>query len=119
MDGALQLMKDFLETVPYCDNTKYEGHYQQLLYVMFSLLTNYRMNVEVRTHRGRIDAVLQTDSRIYIIEVKFDGSAKEAIQQIIDNGYAEAYKTFRKPVTKVGINFSIKNETNFTEWVIK
>ena len=47
MDGALRLMKDFLSTVPYCDNTKYEGHYQQLLYIMFSLLTNYRMQLSL------------------------------------------------------------------------
>lgn len=30
MDGALQLLQEFLSTVPYCDNTNYEGHYQQL-----------------------------------------------------------------------------------------
>lgn len=92
MDGALQLMKDFLETVPYCDNTKYEGHYQQMLYIMFSLLTNYRMQVEVRTHRGRIDVVVETERRLYLMETKFDGSASEALKQIEANGYAETQK---------------------------
>ena len=119
MDGALQLMKDFLETVPYCDNTKYEGHYQQMLYIMFSLLTNYRMQVEVRTHRGRIDVVVETERRFYLIETKFDGSASEALKQIEANGYAEAYKNQGKPVTMVGINFSVKDTANFAEWKIK
>ena len=27
MDGALRLLQEFLSTVPYCDNTNYEGHY--------------------------------------------------------------------------------------------
>mgnify|MGYP007113895327 CR=1 FL=1 len=27
MDGALRLLREFLSTVPYCDNTNYEGHY--------------------------------------------------------------------------------------------
>ncbi|WP_308277953.1 ATP-binding protein [Prevotella sp.] len=119
MDGALSLMSDFLETVPYCDNTKYEGHYQQMLYVIFSLLTNYRMQVEVRTHRGRIDVVLETSSRIYLIETKFDTPAEKAIQQILDNGYADAYKNQNKPVTMVGINFSVKETANIVEWLIK
>src|SRR5574344_174914 len=119
MDGALRLMKDFLSTVPSCDNTKYEGHYQQLLYIMFSLLTNYRMQVEVRTHKGRIDAVLETSNRIYVIETKLNGSAEEAMRQIEEKAYADAYKDAGKPVTKVGINFNVENEANFTEWVIK
>ena len=34
IEGALQLLKDFLETVPYCDNTHYEGHYQQMFYII-------------------------------------------------------------------------------------
>ncbi len=119
MDGALRLMRDFLSTVPYCDNTRYEGHYQQLLYVMFSLLTSYRMQVEVRTHTGRVDAVLETARRIYIIETKLDGSAQSALRQINDNGYADAYRHAGKPVTKVGINFTVKGEANFAEWVVE
>ena len=41
MDGALRLMRTYLSTIPYCDNTHYEGHYQQLLYVIFTLIGNY------------------------------------------------------------------------------
>ena len=35
------------------------------------------------------------------------------------SAYADAYKDAGKPVTKVGINFNVENEANFTEWVIK
>ena len=47
MDGALRLLQEFLSTVPYCDNTNYEGHYQQLFYIIFSLFGMY-VDVEVR-----------------------------------------------------------------------
>lgn len=90
-----------------------------MLYVIFSLLTNYRIQVEVRTHRGRIDVVLETSNHIYLIETKFDTPADKALQQIINNGYAEAYKNQKKPVTMVGINFSVKETANFVEWMIK
>ena len=48
MDDALCLLQTFLSTIPKCDNTDYEGHYQSLLYTIFSLLGMY-VDVEVRT----------------------------------------------------------------------
>ena len=48
MNGALQMLQAFLATVPYCNNTDSEGHYQQMMYVIFSILDNY-VDVEVRT----------------------------------------------------------------------
>ena len=51
MDGALRLLQEFLSTVPYCDNTNYEGHYQQLFYIIFSLFGMY-VDVEVLPPRG-------------------------------------------------------------------
>ena len=50
LDGALRLLQEFLSTVPYCDHTNYEGHYQQVFYIIFSLLGAY-VDVEVRTDR--------------------------------------------------------------------
>ena len=52
MDGALRLLQEFLSTVPYCDNTNYEGHYQQLFYIIFSLFGMY-VDVEVRPDISR------------------------------------------------------------------
>ena len=48
MNGALQMLQAFLATVPYCNNADSEGHYQQMMYVIFSILDNY-VDVEVRT----------------------------------------------------------------------
>ena len=120
MDGALSMLKEFLATVPYCDNTNYEGHYQQLMFVIFSILSNYRMEVEQRTHTGRIDITIRTKSRIYIMELKFNGSAKEALEQIKSRGYSDRFLLEGLPVTKIGINFSIDGKSNnITEWVIE
>ena len=119
MDGALSLLRAFLETVPYCSGTDTEGHYQQLMYVVFSILGNYRMEVEQHTHRGRIDIAIRTRSRIYLMELKFDGSAREALEQIDRKDYASRFALDSLPVTKVGINFSLDREKkNITEWVM-
>ena len=118
MEEALQLLADFLETVPYCDNTHYEGHWQQTLYIMFALLTNYKILVEPHTPKGRIDLTLETKTTIYVMELKFNKSVEEALAQIEAKHYADAFKLNGKPVVKVGLNFSLKDEVNTLEWKI-
>ena len=117
IDGALELLQTFMETVPYCDNTQYEGHYQQMMYLVFALLTEYRIVVEQRTAKGRTDITLETADHIFIMELKFDKTAEEALDQINDNRYADAFALSGKNIVKVGINFSVKEERNITRWV--
>ena len=119
IDGALRLLQTFLETVPYCDNTHYEGHYQQMLYIIFALLTDYRIIVEQRTAKGRTDITLETHDHVFIMELKFDKSANEALEQIEAKRYADAFALSGKKVVKVGIAFSVKDERNITEWIIR
>lgn len=118
MDAAFCLLNDFLETVPYCDNTNYEGHWQQTLYIMFALLTNYRICVEQRTAKGRIDITMETADTIYVMELKFNKTAEEALAQIETKHYADAFKMSGKKVVKVGLNISVKDEVNCLEWKI-
>ena len=117
MDAAFCLLNDFLETVPYCDNTNYEGHWQQTLYIMFALLTNYRICVEQRTAKGRIDITMETADTIYVMELKFNKTAEEALSQIETKHYADTFKMSGKKVVKIGLNFTVKDEVNCLEWV--
>lgn len=119
IDGALNLLQTFLATVPYCENTKYEGHYQQMLYIIFALLTDYRILVEQRTAKGRTDITMETEDHIYIMELKFGKTADEALAQINANHYADAFAMSDKKIVKVGIGFDIKDERNITEWRVE
>ena len=119
IDGAMRLLRDFLQTVPYCDNTRYEGHYQQMLYIIFALLTNYDIEVEQHTAKGRIDISLETSDTIYVMELKFGGSAQQALEQIESRRYADAFKMKGKEVIEVGLNFSVKDGVNTLEWTVR
>lgn len=110
MDGALLLLQEFLLTVPYCDNTDYEGHYQQLFYIIFSLL-GYYVDVEVRTPRGRVDMVLRTATTLYVVELKLDKDADAAMRQISLQDYPSRFALCGLPVVKVGINFDRDRRT--------
>ena len=118
MEGALQLLQTFLGTVPYCNVTNHEGHYQQMLFIIFSLLTNYLVDVEVHTPNGRVDIVLLTKTDLYIIELKIDKDAQAALQQINLKNYRQRFALSGKPVTKVGVNFD-STKGNITDWVIE
>ena len=117
MDGALALLREYLLTVPYCDNTDYEGHYQQLFYIIFSLL-GYYVDVEVRTSRGRVDMVMRTATKLYVIELKLNRSAAVAMEQIQLKDYPSRFALCGLPVVKVGISFDAEKKT-IGEWVIE
>ena len=116
MEEGLQLLADFLKTVPYCDNTHYEGHWQQVLFIMFALLTDYDIHVEHHTEKGRIDLTLETKTAVYVMELKINKSVEEALAQIEAKRYADAFKLKGKPVVKVGLNFGLKDGVNTLEW---
>lgn len=116
MDGALHLLQEFLSTVPYCDNARSEGHYQQVFYIIFSLL-GYYVDVEVRTPRGRVDIVLRTRTTLYVIELKVNQTADVAMQQIDLKNYPERFALCGLPVVKVAVNFDGEKRT-LGDWKI-
>ena len=117
MDMMLSTLQVFLSTVPYCENTDYEGHYQQVLYIIFSLLGQY-VDIEVRTPKGRVDMVLRTQTTLYVMELKLDQDASTAMQQINLKDYSSRFALCNLPVVKVGINFSSEERT-ITDWKIE
>jgi len=117
MDAALHRLQEFLSTIPYCDNTRFEGHYQQVFYIIFSLL-GYYVDVEVRTPRGRVDIVLRTKTTLYVMELKLDKSAGEAMEQIDLKNYPERFALCGLPVVKVAVCFDSERCT-IGEWIIE
>ena len=116
MDDALRLLQTFLSTIPQCDNTDYEGHYQSLLYTIFSLLGMY-VDVEVRTPKGRVDMVMRTPTTLYVVELKLNKTADIALEQINLRNYPERFALCGLPIVKVGINFDSGRHT-LGDWVI-
>lgn len=54
---------------------------------------------------------------IYVLELKYDGSAKAALQQIDDKGYLIPYSANGKRLVKVGINYDSAKRT-LGEWIV-
>ena len=116
LDGMFRLLQAYLLTVPYCDNANSEGHYQQMLYVIFSLFGRY-VDVEVHTPTGRVDIVMKSAKALYLFELKLNKSAETAMKQIDLKDYASKFSLCGLPIVKVGINFDPDRRT-IGDWKI-
>lgn len=112
----IEAVKVFYAGLPYqWENDNRNEHYYHAL--LYTLLVSFGADVtaEDTSAKGRADIVLRMPKNIYVIEIKYDHSADEALAQIDERGYAEKYRLDGRPVIKVGIAFSSK-ERNITEW---
>jgi len=86
-----------------------EHFYHAIIHLLFSLLGVY-IHREVHTKDGRADAIINIDEGIFCLEFKLDKTAQEAVQQVKDKGYLDAYRHLDKPCNIIGINFSSKDK---------
>ena len=118
IDSALARLKDYFLTLPKTNNImQSEGHYQQMLYAMFSLMDG-SPRLEVTTSGGRIDLSLRSKTTIYIVELKIQETAQAALKQINDNDYAAFYKGEGQKRVKIGIRFDTSQGT-IADWVVE
>ena len=73
---------------------------------------------ELHTWQGRIDCVVEASRFVYIFELKRDSSAKEALHQIDELGYALPYAADHRKLFKIGINFDSKTRM-IDEWELE
>ena len=94
-----------------------EAFYHALIHLTFSLMGAY-IQSEIHSSNGRLDAKVETNDTVYILEFKPDRSAEEAIRQIEEKGYFKPYLTADKKVVGIGINFS-KEKKAVENWMVK
>ncbi len=82
-----------------------EIYFQNTLYTFFKMLGLY-VEVERHTSDGRMDILMQTREYIYVMELKVNKTADEALQQIEDKAYAKPFDTDERKLFKIGINFN-------------
>jgi hypothetical protein len=112
-----QVLESFLLTIPFDLHIPLEKYYQNIFYFVFTLV-GLRLNVEVHTNRGKIDAVMEGKDWIMIFELKVDQTAQEALAQIKEKGYADQYRFQQKAIYLIEINFDSKKR-NVTDYVVE
>ena len=82
-----------------------EFSFQRILYVLLTASGFFRVTAEDRQSHGRADLVAETPERVFVFELKVDGTPQEAIDQIKEKGYAEPYRHSGKEVHLIGLSF--------------
>jgi len=112
VDNAMAELKSFLASIPYVEGFKkklesvsnYEGFYEYTFWLIFNML-NFYARTQVKCAQGRIDVVLQMPDATYVFELKVNGTAQEALDQINGRNYALPYETEGRKVVKIGVQF--------------
>ncbi len=115
LEQAVRIVNSLFSSIPYqIFLAQYEAYYHSILHIMFSLL-GYFIQCEKPSARGRTDAIVHTNDRIYIFEFKVDGTGEQAISQIKTKGYAAPYLASGKEIIMVGIGFG-KEKKGVSDW---
>ena len=118
IDLAMKEMKTYFAGLPYVEGfqkkleqvNNYEGFYEWSLYLIFSMLNVY-VRTQVKCAGGRTDVVVEMPDTTYVLELKANGTAQEALDQINSKGYALPYETEGRQVVKVGVAFERETMT--------
>ena len=87
------------------ENSVQEFSFQRILYVLLTSDGSFRVTAEDRQSQGRADLVAETPERVFVFELKVDGTPQEALDQIKEKGYAEPYRHSSKEVHLIGLSF--------------
>ena len=116
------LFASFLASIPYIARRKEnemekERYFTYTLYLIFRIASCYITYIEKEQSYGRLDCCVETPKYVYIFEFKLDGSAKDALQQIDDRGYANEFQSSGKTIYKIGVNISSETGT-VADWAL-
>ena len=115
--GFFSIIEKIFASIPYNIFIKdREAYYSTVIYLVMNLV-GVSVKSEVQTNLGRVDAVLETNTHIYVMEYKL-GSADEAIKQVKEKKYYLPYLHGKKEVLIVGVGFD-KDKKNISSYIIK
>ena len=117
-DNFIDTIKSLYASIPYTLLAKRdEDHFHSIFYLM---MRGSGINAvsKVLSSKGRIDLLIETMNKVFIIEFKCEQSARQSIKEIKNKGYAEIYKGKIFKIVLMGIHFSIE-ERNIKEWIVK
>jgi hypothetical protein len=115
IERVIAIINSLLKDVPaLLINAKNEHFYHSLVHLHFRYL-GLLMDSEVHTSDGRMDAVVKTNTHIYILEFKIDQSAEIALNQIKNKVYYSKYTIENKTVVGIGINFDTEKRA-ISQW---
>ena len=115
VEGFMRRLKSLFASISYRMRMEQENNVHNGL-LMLMLLVGLKVQTELCTSDGRIDLFVATDRYYYIIELKLDGTAREALDQINAKDYALPFAVDDRRLFKIGVEFSTVKRT-LVDWL--
>jgi len=125
LQKLLDILKGLFASIPYQLHIDREAYYHSIFYAVMSVL-GFDMDAEVSASKGRIDAVLECEDKVYVMEFKycdcapdaepdikrklFDKALDEGMAQIKDMGYADKFAGSGKSICLAAFAFLGRDE---------
>ncbi len=116
-DRFMESMQTYFAGVSYMLKMDNENNFHNAFFLVTNLI-GLQSEAEFVTSDGRIDMTIKTPKYIYIIELKYDKSAEEALAQINEKKYDRMFRDDNRKIFKIGVNFSSKTHT-IEDWIIE
>ena len=117
VERFVEFLQSLLANIPAKLHIPQERYYHSLLQLVCNLM-GLEANSEIHTSQGIIDLVLEFPKQIYIMELKFNRSAKEALKQIQNKHYQDKYRVKGKPMLCVGLSFKRQQGGLVIDWFL-
>jgi len=122
IEGTMNMLQAYFATIEYDAIPKrlqVEKFYQFVFWQLFTLM-GQSVQTEVKSSKGRADAVVRTADSIYVFEFKMDenATAEDALAQINSKDYAIPYAADHRKIVKIGVEFS-QTEKGLKRWLIE
>ena len=118
LEQVFRILQEMFARIPYFLHEKYpEKFFHAAIHLLFTYM-GIRVHSEVCTSEGRADSMVETDTRVYILEFKLDKSPQEALSQIRQKRYYRSTWEHGKPVSAIGVQFSSRTK-NIEAWEVE
>lgn len=116
----IKILSSFLSDIPnqlHKYVAKYENYYHTIFYCLTKLM-GLDVDAEYSTSEGFIDMLVKTSGFIYIIELKINGTAEDAMAQIEERHYAAPFASDSRKLVKIGLGFFTETH-NISSFLIR
>ena len=116
LEDFFAVLSDLLASIAYTlYDAKSESAYHVAAHTLLHV-ADVRSRSEASSARGRADTIVETSDYVYCFEFKVGRTPAEAIAQIRERGYLDAFRADPRECIAVGVSFDAEKR-NVGEWV--
>ena len=118
-EGIRDVLAALFASIPYTTaggrgQDPFENYFQAVIWLTFTLLNRY-VHTEVHQALGRADIVVEARAHVYVMELKRDGTAEEALAQIEAKDYTAPFAADPRELHVIGCAFDTATRT-LSDW---